>query len=172
MRRRALIIVLPLMLAACANQGLRQIQSNGEGPDEFLIQPVNPLEEPKDYTALPAPTPGSSNLADRSATNEGIIAFGGRPEAANAGIPASDGALVRHASRNGVAPNIRADLAESDAKFRKRKGRLTQFRLVPVDRYNQAYKRQALDAGAEAARWRRAGARTPSSPPAARPIFR
>ena len=86
-------------------------------------------------------------------------------------VRASDGALVRHASRNGVDPNIRADLAERDAKFRKRKARLTQFRIVPVDRYDQAYKRQALNAEAEAARWRRAGARTPSSPPATRPRF-
>ncbi|MGB3244302.1 MAG: DUF3035 domain-containing protein [Sulfitobacter sp.] len=172
MRRIAMMILIPLTLAACSNQGLRNLRTNSAGPDEFMIQPVKPLEQPANYSDLPAPTPGQRNITDRSAVAEGLAAFGGRPEAANAGIPASDGALVTHASRNGVDPNIRADLAETDAKFRKRKARLTQFRIVPVDRYDQAYRRQALDPAAEAARWRRAGARTPSSPPTARPVFR
>ena len=111
MRHILLMILIPLALSACANTGLRNVQSNSAGPDEFLIQPVKALEEPSDYATLPTPTPGQANRTDRSATNEGIVAFGGRPEAANAGIPASDGALVQHASRNGVDPNIRADLA-------------------------------------------------------------
>lgn len=166
MRRILITALLPLVLAACANTGLRDLRTNSDGPDEFLIQPSKPLEAPPSYSALPAPTPGQANLTDRSALNEGITAFGGNPAAANAGIPASDGALVRHASRLGVAPNIREDLAERDALFRKRKARFTQFRIVPVDRYNQAYRREALDPNSEARRWRRAGARTPSSPPA------
>lgn len=168
MRRIAFLILLPLVLVACSNQGLRDLRTNSDGPDEFMVQPVKPLEQPSDLTALPAPTPGQANLTDRSALNEGIEAFGGRPEAAGGGIPASDGALVRHASRLGVQANVREDLAETDAKFRKRKARFTQFRIVPVDRYNQAYRRQALDQDAEWRRWRRAGARTPSAPPAAR----
>lgn len=166
MRRIALIALIPLALAACSNQGLRDLRSSSDGPDEFMIQPVKPLESPDNYATLPAPTPGKANLTDRSALNEGVQAFGGRPQSADVGIPASDGALVRHASRNGVSANIREELAETDAKFRKRKARFTQFRIVPVDRYNQAYKRQALDADKEARRWRRAGARTPSAPPA------
>jgi hypothetical protein len=171
MRRSVLIIVLPLMLAACANTGLRDLRNDSAGPDEFKIKPVKPLEEPSDYSALPPPTPGSSNLSDRSAINEGVVAFGGRPEAAGGGIPASDGALVRHAGRNGVDPNIRANLAETDAAFRKRKQRFTQFRIIPVDRYDQAYRRQALNPFDEQARWRNAGARTPSAPPKTRPRF-
>ena len=168
MRRIAALILITLTLGACANTGLRDLRNNSAGPDEFMVHPAKPLETPADYSALPAPTPGKANLSDRSALNEGIIAFGGRPEPADAGIPASDGALVQHASRNGVDPDIRANLAEVDAKFRKRKGRLTQIRIVPVDRYSQAYRRQALNAGAEAEKWRRAGARTPSSPPVIR----
>tara|TARA_R110002094_G_scaffold13382_4_gene23888 strand:- start:3582 stop:4088 length:507 start_codon:yes stop_codon:yes gene_type:complete len=168
MRRIAFIALIPLVLTACANQGLRDLRTNAGGPDEFMVQPVKPLEAPDNYSNLPAPTPGQANLTDRSALNEGVTAFGGRPQADGGGIPSSDGALVRHASRNGVDPGIREDLAEADAKFRKRKARFTQFRLVPVDRYNQAYRREALDQQAEARRWRRAGARTPSSPPASR----
>lgn len=165
MRRAAFVILIPLVLGACANQGLRDLRHDGEGPDEFMIQPSKPLEAPASYSELPTPTPGQVNLTDRSAVDEGITAFGGRPSAIDGGIPASDGALVRHASRLGVSANIREDLAEADAKFRKRKQRFTQYRIVPVDRYNQAYRRESLDAYAEAARWRGAGARTPSSPP-------
>ena len=168
MRRIALFILLPLTLAACSGQGLRDLRTNSEGPDEFMVQPVKALETPTDLTSLPTPTPGQANLTDRSSLNEGITAFGGRPEAEGGSIPAGDGALVRHASRLGVASNVREELAEEDAKFRKRKVRFTGIRIVPVDRYNQAYKRQTLDQDAEAQRWRRAGARTPSSPPALR----
>ncbi|KIN63181.1 DUF3035 domain containing protein [Sulfitobacter noctilucicola] len=166
MRRIALLILIPLVLGACANKGLRDLRNVSNGPNEFMIQPNKPLETPGNYSELPPPTPGQANLTDRSALNEGVIAFGGRPEAAGGPIPASDGALVQHASRLGVAPNIREDLAARDAKFRKGKARLTQFRIVPVDRYNQVYRRQTLDANREAAKWRRAGARTPSAPPA------
>ncbi len=166
MRLIAALILIPLMLAGCANTGLRDLRSNSAGPDEFGIQPAKPLEQPESFNELPVPTPGQSNLADRDALQEGAAAFGGRIADPNGPIPASDGALVQHASRLGVAPGIRQQLAETDADFRKRKARFTQFRIVPVDRYNQAYRREALDPQAELARWRRAGARGPSAPPA------
>lgn len=165
MRRIAALILITLTLSACANTGLRELRNDSGGPDEFLVAPVNGLEAPANYSELPPPTPGQANRTDRSAVNEGIVAFGGRPTSPDAGIPASDGALVQHASRSGVDPNIRQDLAEADANFRKRRGRFTQIRIGRVDRYKQVYRRQALDAQAEAAKWRRAGARTPSSPP-------
>ncbi|QFT58559.1 hypothetical protein FIU94_06925 [Sulfitobacter sp. THAF37] len=165
MRRTVLMILIPLALSACANQGLRDLRTNSKGPDEFMISPAGPLQEPASYSTLPPPTPGQANLTDRSALSEGVTAFGGNPQALQGGIDARDGALVNHANRKGVTPGIRTILAEADADFRRRKGRLTQIRIVPVDRYEQAYRRQALDASAEAARWRRAGARTPSSPP-------
>ncbi len=73
--------------------------------------------------------------------------------------------MINHASRFGRDPTIRAELAAVDEDFRRSRGRLTQIRIVPVDRYNQVYRRQALDAQREQARWRRAGARTPAAPP-------
>jgi hypothetical protein len=166
MRIVAALVLISLALAGCANDGLRDIRGSAMGPDEFMVQPVKPLAEPTNYTDLPPPTPGQANLTDRDAIAEGIVAFGGRPEAAAGGIPASDGALVQQASRFGVAPTIRQELAETDAEFRKRRGRFTQFKIVSTDRYNQVYRGQSLDAEAEAARWRNAGARTPSAPPA------
>jgi hypothetical protein len=165
MRFVAVLVLIPLALAGCANDGLRDIRGSATGPDEFMVRPVKPLAEPVNYTSLPVPTPGQANLTDRDAIAEGIEAFGGRPQATDGGIPASDGALVQQASRFGVASNIRQELGETDAAFRKRKARFTQFKVVPTDRYNQAYSRQSLDAAAEAERWRRAGARTPSAPP-------
>ncbi|WP_299027437.1 DUF3035 domain-containing protein [uncultured Sulfitobacter sp.] len=166
MRKLAILFVLPVLVAGCANVGLRDLQSTSKGPDEFGIKPVGALQEPANYRELPTPTPGGANRADRSALAEGTAAFGGQAGDPNGPVPARDGALVQHASRLGVVPNIRADLAERDAAFRKRKARFTQYRIVPVDRYNQAYKREALDARAEQNRWRNAGARTPSAPPA------
>jgi len=166
MRKSALLFVLPVLVAGCANIGLRDLRSDSEGPDEFGITPVGALEQPASFSELPTPTPGGTNRTDRSAIAEGAKAFGGRIGDANAPVPARDGALVQHASRLGVASDIRENLAATDADFRRRKARLTQYRIVPVDRYNQAYRREALDANAEQRRWRRAGARTPSAPPA------
>jgi len=166
MRKFAILFVLPVLVTGCANVGLRDLKSTSSGPDEFGLKPVSSLQAPADYNDLPTPTPGGVNLTDRSAVAEGVAALGGRQGDPNGAIPARDGALVQHASRLGVASGIRQELAETDAIFRKRKARLTQYRIVPVDRYNQAYKREILDAQAEQTRWRNAGARTPSAPPA------
>lgn len=165
MRKCALLFVLPVLIAGCANVGLRDLRSTSKGPDEFGIQPVASLQEPASYRELPPPTPGGVNRTDRSALAEGAQALGGQLTNPSGPVPASDGALVRQAGRFGVNQNIRQTLAETDADFRRRKSRFTQYRIVPVDRYNEAYKKEALDARAEQNRWRRAGARTPSAPP-------
>lgn len=165
MRKLALMFVLSAFVAGCADVGLRDLRSESEGPDEFGIAPVSSLQAPESFSELPTPTPGGGNLADRSALAEGAAAFGGRLSDPEGPVPASDGALVRHASRLGVNPNIRETLAQIDAEFRRRKARLTQIRIVPVDRYQQVYSDQALDAQAERRRWRNVGARTPSAPP-------
>lgn len=166
MRKLALLSVLSLLVAGCANVGLRDLRSNSDGPDEFGIQPVGALQQPESFSTLPTPTPGGRNLTDRSALAQGVAALGGSVGDPSAPIPASEGALVRHASRLGVSAGIRQSLAAADADFRRRKARFTQYRLVPVDRYNQAYRSEALDAQAERRRWQRAGVRTPSAPPA------
>lgn len=165
MRRLAVLLIVPVFFAACGETKLRDIRQPGPGPDEFLVNPNNSLQEPPSYSDLPTPTPGQANRTDRSARDEGIRAFGGRPEAIAGGIPAADAALVNHTSRRGVDGNIRTDLAEADAKFRKRKALFTNIRIAPVDRYAQVYRNQTLNPSREAARWRRAGARTPSAPP-------
>lgn len=157
-------ILIMVSLSACANKGLRNLQSNSRGPDEFIVEPKAELQTPDSLTSLPTPTPGQGNLTDVNPANDAVLALGGRPSGGTA-VPASDGALVTAASRFGVTPDIRQDLAQEDADFRRRQARFTQYRLFPEDLYNQAYRRERLDADATAENWRRAGAKTPSYPP-------
>ncbi|MEP2640862.1 DUF3035 domain-containing protein [Roseobacter sp.] len=163
MRRALALIVITAFVGACSNTGLRDLQSNSRGPDEFIVEPREPLQTPDDLRSLPTPTPGQTNLTDSNPVADAVIALGGRPSEATE-VPATDGALVTAASRFGVTATIREDLAEADEKFRRRQGRFTQFKLFPEDRYLQAYQRQQLDATATADQWRRAGVSTPSYP--------
>lgn len=166
MLRLILCMTLVLTLTACAggNRGLRDLRSSGGGPDEFRVQPMNPLVMPTDVANLPTPTPGGGNLSDPAPNAEAVAALGGNPNALIAtGIPTRDGALISAASRNGVDPGIRQTLATEDAAFRNRQSRFGFFR--GRNRYFQAYARQALDAYAELQRFRNAGVATPSAPP-------
>ncbi|MEX0370104.1 MAG: DUF3035 domain-containing protein [Tateyamaria sp.] len=165
MRLIACTMIAVTLLAACENQGLRQITPRGDGPDEFLIVPAKPLEQPESFAALPTPTPGGTNRTDQRPIEESTAALGGRRTSPNAPIPGSDGALVNHVSRFGREANIRATLAEADAAFRGRQSRLTQIRIVREDVYNQAYRRQALDPVKTARAFQRAGVPTPNPPP-------
>lgn len=159
-------MILALTLGACANTGLRTLRNNSQGPDEFLVQPVKPLQLPPEIAALPPPTPGGSNLVDPNPLGDAAIAVGGRPQSSpNGPIPGGDGVVVTYASRFGVSGDIRQALAQEDADFRKRRGRFTQYRIVPVDRYNEVYKRFAIDPFAVAESYRQIGVATPSSPP-------
>lgn len=152
-------------LAACQNTSLRSLDKPGEGPDEFRIVPAKPLSTPDDLTALPAPTPGASNLTDQTPLQDGIAALGGRAPNAGSAIPSGDAGLINQVSRFGRSDDIRATLAAEDEDFRQRRGRFTQIRIVRTDSYSEVYRRQALDPFREVSRWRQAGARTPSAPP-------
>lgn len=165
MRFAAALVLISVALSGCANEGLRQIRGSGNGPDEFIVQPAKPLQQPDSYTSLPAPTRGGANLTDSYPLQAGVAAFGGRQQDPNGPVPANDAALVQYSGRLGVTPGIRTSLSAEDAEFRRKQARFTQIRIVPTDYYNKAYRRQALDSYAEAARWQRAGARTPTAPP-------
>ncbi|WP_299287569.1 DUF3035 domain-containing protein [uncultured Tateyamaria sp.] len=165
MRLIAGALIAMTCLAACADKGLRQVISRGDGPDEFIIVPAKPLEQPESFSALPPPTPGSFNRVDQRPLEESVAQLGGQRSSPNAPVPGSDAALVNHASRFGREANIRATLAEADAKFRKRSARLTRIRIVREDFYNQAYRREALNAKRTAEQYRRAGVPTPAAPP-------
>ena len=165
------VLIASLGVSACSvgeerDISMRQLDKPGEGPDAFGILPSRPLGAPADYSALPTPTPGQANLSDRDPIAEGIAALGGNPASrAATGVPASDAALVQHASRNGVAPDIRSTLAAEDKDFRTRKSRFTKIRLFKTDRYAEAYKRQTLEPYDEWYKYRRTGVQTPAAPP-------
>ena len=163
--RSFVITLMMVSLTACANTGLRNITSTGDGPDDFLVNPNKRLEAPESYSVLPTPTPGQTNLVDPTPVADGTAALGGFRGNPNASIPVADGAVVQHARRFGVNANVRSELATEDEAFRKRKARFTQIRIVPTDRYKEAYKRFALDAAAVARQYRRRGIATPSAPP-------
>ena len=150
MRLILALFLMTLTLSACANKGLRDVQPNSRGPDEFLVEPKAALQTPSDLASLPTPTPGQSNLTDNDPLEDAVIALGGR---------ADQGTAV------GVTSDIRATLAEADEAFRRRQARFTQYRIFSEDLYVRAYQREVLDASETAALWRQAGARTPSYPP-------
>lgn len=172
MRTRIILAFMTVLaLAACANRDIRMRDLRGggsdDGPEEFAIEPVKPLQEPGSYSALPAPTPGGRNLADATPKEDSVRLLGGNPARLSevGAPPASDGALVRHTRRFGVPGGIRQSLAEEDEKFRRRMSRFTRIRIAKVDRYNQAYRRQTLDPAVESLRWKKRGLSGPSAPP-------
>ena len=168
--RRLMAISALLTLGACGggHDGAHRLQAPGDGPDEFAGMPLRPLEIPP-TNALPTPTPGGANRADPNPLGDAVAALGGDPRALlPGGVPARDGALVAAASRNGVTADIRALVAQEDAAYRARAGRFSTGGLLGGnDPYWRTYARQALDAGAEIARFREAGIAVPSAPPEA-----
>lgn len=165
--RSIFAVTLAFAVAGCSNIGLRHLEAPGDGPDEFSVMPVKPLTQPKDYQFLPAPTPGGANLTDPNPKADAIVALGGSEAALNpnTAIPSTDAALVTASSRYGVPANTRQVIDTEDAEFRRKQGRLTRLRLFKVDRYEQVYRREALDAAAQNEAARRAGLETPSAPP-------
>lgn len=164
---KALTAVAILALAGCGGNGqpsLMNLRSSTQGPDEFGIVPPKPLDMPADLAALPEPTPGGVNRTDPTPLDDAVVALGGQPGAGSR-IPAGDGALYSYASRFGVASDIRATLATEDLEYRRdNNGRLLE-RLLDVNVYYRAYRRQSLDQHAELAYWRARGLPTPSAPP-------
>ncbi|KUP92823.1 DUF3035 domain-containing protein [Tritonibacter horizontis] len=158
-----IILSSVLLLTACGDKPLHDLDARRNSPDEFLVLPSKPLEQPENYATLPTPTPGGSNITDRDPQAEAILALGGRPS--SSGIPAGDGALVTAASRYGVQGDIRETLSAEDVKRRKRAGILANIKLFPVDRYAETYEREALDPYDVNTAYRRAGVPTPSAPP-------
>jgi hypothetical protein len=160
---RLILVISVCAVAACApRSGLHNLETASGGPDDFSILPSRALEIPQSLE-LPQPTPGGTNLTDPNPKGDAIAALGGSARAAIAGgIPARDTALVAHAGRNGVAADIRAELAAADATLRS--GGITG--LFRGRGYFDVYARQALDAQAELARFRAAGVATPTAPPA------
>ncbi len=159
-----------LGLAGCGNGNeppkLMNIHATARQPDEFAILPTKPLVMPKDLSALPPPNPSAGNLADPTPDSDAVAALGGRPSAVQAGgIPAADAALVNAASRYGVMPGVRQNLADADLTWRKNHRGRPLDRLFNSSVYFRAYRAMELDAYANLEYWRSRGLATPSAPP-------
>ncbi len=166
--RLAILAVVTATLGACSDKApqLMNLRSDGTGPDEFRILPTKPLQRPDNFTDLPVPTPGGSNLTDPTPYADAAEALGGSGAAATSSpLRGSEAALVSYASRYGVAADIRRALAAEDLEWRrKHNGRLLE-RLFKVPVYFKAYKPMALDQYAELERLRKLGVWTPAAPP-------
>ncbi len=163
------VLAAALALAGCSGDRqpqLLNVRSNTNSPDEFAILPTKPLQQPEDYASLPEPTPGGRNRVDPTPNEDAVAALGGNPAAlARTGVSAGDGALFAHATRYGVTPGIRGELAAADLDYRRRNdGRLLE-RVFNVNVYFRAYGPLSLDQHSELERWRLLGVRTPSAPP-------
>lgn len=172
MRRALLVLMAALAVSACSGKDrdirMRDLRSFTNGPDEFMVLPSKELQAPTDYASLPEPTPGGTNLTDQNPLGDGIAALGGKPSAlvAAPGVPTADAAMVSYVGRNGVSAEIRETLRVEDEEYRRHNSRFTKLKIVKMDRYNRAYRKQAIDPHVEVLRWRRFGVQVPSSPPA------
>jgi len=154
------------LLAACESDDPQLMNIKSDTPDEFSILPTNPLEAPEDYAALPAPTPGGTNLVDPNPQADAVAALGGNPDRLARGqIFAGEQTLLNHVRRFGVPGDIREVLAAEDLEWRKKNNGLLLERLFNVNVYFSSYKAMSLDQHLELERLRKAGVWTPSAPP-------
>lgn len=153
-------------LAACASDNPELMNIRSDTPDEFAILPTKPLEAPEDYTLLPTPTPGGTNLVDATPLADAVAALGGNPDRLDRGqIYGGEVGLVSYATRYGVPADIRSTIAAEDLAWRQENnGRLLE-RLFNVNVYYDSYRPMSLDQHLELDRLRQLGVRTPSAPP-------
>lgn len=157
-----------LALSACSDKNTNRpltLAGRNDGPDEFLLLPTKPLQQPADLTALPEPTTGGSNLTDPTPKADVIAALGGKPAMMAQPSPAADSALLSYAGRFGISEGIRGDLAQNDQAFRNERRGWRLRRGVSQTKYFDAYADQSLNQAAELYRARAADVRTPAVQP-------
>ncbi len=166
--RAGVLLALCVMIAGCERSTPQLInpQRGQRTPDEFSILPSKPIEMPKDFAALPPPTPGQANRTDATPMADAVAALGGNPAGIQRdGKTGADGALITQASRYGVDPQVREKLASADLEYRKHnRGRLLE-RMFGITTYYNAYERDDLNQYGTTENFRRAGKGTSAPPP-------
>ncbi len=166
---RAIGLLALCVLASGCSRGTPQLMHAQRGqrtPDEFAILPGKPIEIPQDLASLPTPTPGQGNRTDVNPQANAVVALGGNPNSLGTdGQLGADGALIRQATRYGVSPGIRGELAVADLEYRKKnRGRLLE-RVLNVPTYYSAYEPQELDQHNTLWFFRDRGRSTSAAPP-------
>ena len=93
------------------------IGANKSPPDEFAVTTTKPLTLPKDFAALPPPTPGTRSVLQADPIAEARAALLGEtePQPANARLSASETALLSSTGGTATDPNISAVLDAEQA---------------------------------------------------------
>lgn len=163
-------VALAAITGCSSNRGdsgepLLNIRSSGIPPDEFLVQPQNPLQAPENPGLLPTPNLGGRNLADIDASGGAIAALGGSIAPRSGRLSAQDQALVAAARSNGgQTPGIREILRREDQAFRQDQARRLARRAEDLQA-GSIYRFMRLDPFDETVRLRGLGIRVPASPP-------
>lgn len=162
--RRILLAAFVLVLAGCGGrdepESLINVQNQGDGPDEFVLIPNEPLEIPEDIASRELPEPGGENRTEQTPDAILASALGGR---ATAGV--TDSAFVRATQRFGVTEDIREVLADEDEEIRRTAFIRVLERAARVNVYFRVYEDQTLDSYEELDRLRQTGVKTPVAPP-------
>lgn len=123
--------VVAVSVAACGGDDQRDVgDTPGQGvdvsrflgttkspPDEFAVATTKPLQLPKNFTSLPAPTPGvrSPLEADPIADARAALLGEPEPEATATTVSASEAALLSAAGSQTTDPSIRGVLDAEQA---------------------------------------------------------
>jgi len=117
---RLLIVMTPLLLAACSNDNVRDtLGLNRDAPDEFTVLSRPPLSMPPEFTLLP-PSPGAAPLmpSPEEQAREAIV--GGEAKSAvgkklSNPLPEAKQAtdsFLKHAGAEGANTDIRSELGK------------------------------------------------------------
>ena len=115
------IFLFAMLLVSCGDNdpNLLTLRNSGNGPDEFALVTLREIEMPSDFSTLPVPTLGGSNLTDISPQEDVITALGGVLQV-NDNTFGNDKSLEEAITRFGLIDNIKDELSLADKKFREK----------------------------------------------------
>jgi len=160
------VFLIGMFLISCGDKDpdLLTLRSSGNGPDEFALVTLRAIEMPSDFSNLPTPTLGGSNLTDINPQEDVINALGGVLNSKEESSQV-DKYLEEAVSRFGLIDNIRGELSLEDEKFRSKNNGLFLERLVDMNVYFRAYSSMTLDSMEEMDRLSGIGIKILARPP-------